>query len=101
MYSKEYKNWIACEIKSPPIVKMIKSSKEYWTNVIAFVNQMVVPAAQHGYAMVAVGDNVLRALYNESLANFGAAYAAMQETIKSQANSLVAMQGQLANTQQF
>jgi hypothetical protein len=51
--------------------------------------------------MTAVDNDALLALYGNLLANFGAAYAAMQETMKSQANSLVAMQGQLANIQQF
>jgi hypothetical protein len=35
------------------------------------------------------------------LQNFGAAYATTQETMKSQADSLVAMQNQLATIQQF
>jgi hypothetical protein len=35
------------------------------------------------------------------MSNFGAAYAATQETIKSQAASLTTMQGQLSNIQQF
>jgi hypothetical protein len=39
--------------------------------------------------------------YGKSLANFGAAYAAMQETVKSQANSLSAIQAQLVGLQQF
>jgi hypothetical protein len=51
--------------------------------------------------MTAVDDNVSLAWYGNSLVNFGAAYAAMQETMKSQANSLVAMQGQHANIQQI
>ena len=32
MYSNEYKNWIACESETPPIVKTIHSFKEYWAN---------------------------------------------------------------------
>ncbi len=45
-------------------------------------------------------DDVLVALYGDSLANFGAVFAAMQEAMKSRANSLlVAMQNQLSNIQ--
>jgi hypothetical protein len=51
--------------------------------------------------MAAVEDNASIALYNKTLMNFGATYAATLETIKSQATSLAAMQGQLANIQQF
>jgi hypothetical protein len=95
-------NWIARESKSPPIVKTIDSFKEYWSGAIALVNQMAAPASQHGYGMAAVDNNALIALYNEeTLTNFGAAYAAMQETIKRQATSLASMPGQLANIQQF
>jgi hypothetical protein len=101
MYSKEYKNWIACKSKSPPIIEAINSFKEYWFGAIALVNQMAAPVSQHGYGMAAVDNDVLIASYNETLTNFGAAYAAMQETIKSQATSLATKQGQLANIQQF
>ncbi len=40
-------------------------------------------------------------MYSESLANFSAAYAATQEMIKSQANSISTIQAQLAGLQQF
>ncbi len=91
MYAKEYKNWILCKNAFPPIVKMINSFKEYWANKIALINQTAVPALQHQYCMTTVDDNMLVALYGDLLANFGAVYAATQETMKSQANSLVAM----------
>jgi hypothetical protein len=81
------------------IVKTYDSFKEYWADAIALVNQTSVPASQHGYGMTAMEDNALVASYGDSLVNFGAVFAAMQETMKSQANSLVAMQNQLANIQ--
>jgi len=46
-------------------------------------------------------DDASIASYTESLANFGAAYAAMQESMKSQATTMAAMQGQLTNIQQL
>jgi hypothetical protein len=101
MYAKEYKNWISHKNAVPPIVKSIDSFKEYWANVIALVNQTTVLALQHGYGMTAVDNNASVALYGDSLADFGAIYTATQETMKSQADSLVAMQNQLANIQQF
>jgi hypothetical protein len=101
MYSEEYKKWITCENKTPAIVKTIDSFKEYRANAIALVNQTAVPASQHGYGMAAMDDNALLASCRKSLANFGAAYAAMQESIKTQATSLVSMQDQLTNIQQF
>jgi hypothetical protein len=99
--AEEYKNWILHKNAVPPIVEMINSFKEYWSNVIALVNQTAVPALQHGYGMTAVDIGTSVASYGDLLTNFGAAYATTQETMKSQANSLVAMQNQLANIQQF
>ena len=101
MYSEEYKNWIACKNKTPPIVETIDSFKEYWADAIALVNQTAVSASQHGYGMAAMDDDVSITSYSESLANFGAAYATMQESMKAQATTMAAMQGQLTNIQQF
>jgi hypothetical protein len=80
---------------------MIDSFKEYWANVIALVNQTAILASQHGYGMAAMDNNALHASHSKSPANFGAAYAATQESIKTQATSLASMQGQLTNIQQF
>ncbi len=101
MYSEEYKNWIACESKPPAIIKTINSFKEYWACTITLVNKTSIPAVQHSYGMASMDKDALHASYNESFANFGAAYAAMQEMIKTQATSMAAMQGQLTNIQQF
>jgi hypothetical protein len=101
MYAKEYKNLISRKNAVPLIVKMIDSFKEYWANVIALINQTAVLALHHGYGMTAVDNNALLVLYGDLLTNFGTGYAATQETMKSQADSLVAMQGQLAYIQQF
>jgi hypothetical protein len=101
MYSEEYKGWIARENEQPPIVEMIDSFKVYWADAIALVNQTAVPAAQHGYGVAAMDDDTSIASYSKSLANCGAAYAAMQESMKSQATIMAAMQGQLANIKQF
>jgi hypothetical protein len=70
MYSKEYKNWIAREHESPPIVETIDSFKEYWSGAIALVNQMAAPASQHGYGMVAVNGDASITLYTKMMTNF-------------------------------
>jgi hypothetical protein len=101
MNSKECKNRTACKTELLPIFKNVEPFKEYWANTIMLVNQMAMPATQNGYGMAAMNNDASRTPFNESLANFGTAYATTQETMKSQAGSLVAMQGQLANHQQF
>jgi hypothetical protein len=97
MYSEEYKGWIARGNKSPPITKLIKMFKNYWSKAITLVNQMASPAVQHNYGMMAMDDDATVASYGKAIANFGAAYAATQEMINSQATSLASIQGQLAN----
>ena len=89
------------EQESPPITKTIDSFKEYWSGVITLVNQTAAPALQHGCGLAAVNNDTLIVLYTKTMTNFGAVYAATQDTMKSQATSLAAMQGQLANIEQF
>jgi hypothetical protein len=106
MYAKEYKAWIGMEnagqLASPCIKQTLDSFKGFWSNPITLVNQTSIPASQHGYGMAAIDNNGSSiASYGESLANFGAAYAATQETAKSQADSLAAIQAQLTGLQQF
>jgi hypothetical protein len=90
MYSEEYKNWTARENETPPIAKTINPFKEYFADTITLVNQTAAPASQHGHSMAARDDDASIASYRESLTNFGAAYAATQESIKSQATTMAA-----------
>jgi hypothetical protein len=93
------KNWTSRENAVLPIIETINFFKEYWANAIALVNQTAVLASQHGYGMTTMDNDALVAAYYDSLASFEAAFAAMQETMKSQADSLVAIQNQLLNIQ--
>jgi hypothetical protein len=85
MYTKEYKNWISC-INTIP-----NSFKDYWANGTALINQTAVLTLQHGYSMTAVKDHTSVALYNLACKLW---YCVRRhaETMKSQADSLVAMQ---------
>jgi hypothetical protein len=64
MYSEEYKNYIARKSKTSAIIETINSFKEYWAHAITLVNQMSIPAAQHGYGMAAMDNNALHVLYS-------------------------------------
>jgi hypothetical protein len=101
MYGEEYKAWIACEAIRPRIDKMVNMFKMFWAAKITLVNQTAIPASMHGYRMAAVNNNDSVILYGESIANFRAAYAAMQESVKSQGMTIPSMQGQLQAMQQY
>jgi hypothetical protein len=79
LYAEEYKNWMLHENAVPPIVKTINSFKEYWANAIALVNQTAVPALQRGHGMTVMDDDASITAYDDSLANFGAAFAATKK----------------------
>jgi hypothetical protein len=80
---------------------MFDTFKAFWSNKITLVNQTAVPASMHGYGMMATTDEESVVLYEESLANFGAAYAAAQESVRSQGTTIASLQGQLQAMQQY
>jgi hypothetical protein len=97
MYAKEYKAWIAIknagQLVNPRVKQMLDSFKGFWSNAITLTNKTSILASQHGYGMAAMDNNGGSiALYGKSLANFGAAFAATQETVKSQADSISTIQ---------
>ncbi len=101
MYAKEYKAWIARKSERPRIVKTFDTFKTFWATKITLVNQMVVPASMHGYGMAAINNDDSIVSYCESIMNFGAAYAATHESVKSHSLMFRLMQGQLQAMQQF
>jgi hypothetical protein len=94
MYGKEYKAWIARKTIRPHIIKTVDTFQTFWATKITLVNQTTIPASMHGYEMAAVNDNNSVVSYGESIANFGAAYAATQESMKPQGTAIPSMQGQ-------
>jgi hypothetical protein len=93
-YAKEYKAWIAREAICPKIVENLNLFKTFWSAKITLVNQTAIPASLHGYGMAAIiKDNASVELYGESIANFGAAYATTQESVRSQGLTIASLQG--------
>ena len=62
---------------------------------------MAVPASMYGYGMAAVNNDDSIVSYSESIANFGALYAAKHESVKAHSLSFASMQEQLQAMQQF
>ncbi len=101
MYSEEYKAWIACKAIHPRIGKTVDTFKTFWAAKITLMNQTAIPASMHGYGMATVNNNNSIASYGESIANFGAVYAATHELVKSQGTTIASMQGQMQAMQQY
>jgi hypothetical protein len=101
MYGKEYKAWIACKAVRPCIIKMVDMFKTFWAAKITLVNQTAIPASMHGYGMAAMNNNDSVTSYGELIANFGFAYAATQESVKSQGATIASMQGQMQAMHQY
>ncbi len=80
---------------------MLDTFKKFWADKITLVNQTAIPASSHGYGMAAVNNDDTEALYGKSIANFGATYAATQESVKTQATRIALMQTQLQAMQQY
>jgi hypothetical protein len=101
MYGEEFKAWIACKAVRPHIIKMVDMFKTFLATKITLVNQTAIPASMHVYGMAAVNNDSSVVLYRESIANFGAAYTTMQESVKSQGTTIASMHGQLQAMQQY
>jgi hypothetical protein len=65
------------------------------------VNQTAIPASLHGYGMAAVNTDDTVVLFKESTANFGATYAATQESVKTQGTTIALIQTQLQAMHQY
>ena len=101
LFAEEYKSWIAQATATPHVIEMLDTFKTFWADKITLVNQMAIPASSHGYGMAAVNNNDTVASYSESIANFGAAYAATQESVKTQGMTIASMQTQLQAMHQY
>jgi hypothetical protein len=101
LYAEEYKSWIAQATATPRITETLDTFKTFWADKITLVNQTAIPASSHGYGMAAVNNDDTVASYGESIANFRAAYAATQESVKTQGTMIVALQTQLQAMQHY
>ncbi len=101
MYAKEYKAWIARKAIRPRIVKTFDSFKIFWAAKITLVSQTAIPTSQYGYGMATTNNNDSVVSYGETILNFGAMYAATQESVKLQGTTITVMQSQLNALSQY
>jgi hypothetical protein len=101
MYAKEYKAWIARKAIRSRIIKTFESFKTFWAAKITLVNQTAIPVSQYRYEMAATNKDNSVVTYGEIILNFGAAYAATQESVKLQGKTIASMQNQLNAMSQY
>jgi hypothetical protein len=102
MYSEECNAWIVRESIRPAITETFDTLKTFWAAKITLANQTAIPTSLHGYGMATVNDNnALVVSYGKSIANFRVAYAATQESVKTQGSMIATLQAQVSAMQQY
>jgi hypothetical protein len=94
LFLEEYKAWIT-RGNNPTNNIDFASFHPSWKTAVNIASFMATPALQHSYGMTAVKDNPSAASLTNAITNFGAAYAAMQESLQNNNASINAMKGQI------
>jgi hypothetical protein len=68
-----------------------RNFKAFWAAKITLVNQTTIPTSQYRYGMTATNNDNSVISYGNTISNFGAAYAATQESVKSQGMTIAVM----------
>jgi hypothetical protein len=69
-------------------LSIFNSFKTFWAAKITLVNQTTIPTSQYGYRRAATNDDNSVVSYGKSIVNFGAMYAATQESVNLQGFAL-------------
>ena len=69
--------------------------RTFWESAVNIAVFTATPASQHGYGMSATEDDTSTTLLTDAVNNFGVAYAATQESLRSNSATINAMQAQL------
>jgi len=93
LFGEEYKAWIL-RGDDPNNAIEFATFKSFWENAVQIAVFTSVPASQHGYGMAATNEEASASL-TDAVSNFGMAYAATQETLRSNTANITAIQGQL------
>jgi hypothetical protein len=93
LFAEEYKAWTT-HGNNPTNTINFAPFRTFWETNINIVSFTATLALQHGYGMNAVEDDASAASLTNAVSNFGAAYTAMQESLRNNNASINAMQGQ-------
>jgi len=94
LFAEEYKAWITRGDNATNSMDFaaFRTFRESAVNIAAFT---ATPASQHGYGMSAIEDDASTTSLTDAVNNFGVAYAATQESLRSNNATISKMQGQL------
>ncbi len=94
LFAEEYKAWITRGDNVNNLMSFATFGTFWETavNIAAFTAS--TPASQHGYGMAAAKDDASTTSLTDAVNNFGVAYAATQESLRSSNATISAMQGQ-------
>ncbi len=94
LFVEEYKAWIT-HGNSPTNDMDFAAFRSFWKTDVNIASFTATPALQHSYGMNAIEDHPSAAYLTNAVSNFGAAYAATQESLCNNNASINAMQGQI------
>jgi hypothetical protein len=91
LFAKEYKAWIT-RGDDPCNSMTFAAFHSFWETAVNIAAFMATSASQHGYGMAADKDNASTASLTNAVNNFGAAFAATQESLRSNNASINTLQ---------
>ncbi len=90
LFAEEYKAWIT-RGNNPTNNMDFAAFCSFWETAVNIASFTATPALQHGNGLNAVEDDPSATYLTDAVSNFGAAYAAMQESLCNNNASINAM----------
>jgi hypothetical protein len=90
LFSEEYKTWILCGDNATKM-NDFTTFLAFWADAVNIASFTATPASSRGYGMAVAKDN--SSALTDAVYNFGAAYAATQESQHTSNKTINAMQG--------
>ncbi len=92
LFAEEYKTWILCGDDARK-KNDFTAFRTFWADAVNIASFTATPASSHGYGMTATKDD--SSTLTDAVSNFGAAYAAAQESQHTNNKAINAMQVQI------
>ena len=96
LFAEEYKAWITCG-DDPTNLMSFAAFRAFWEMAVNIAAFTATPALHHGYGMAAAKDKASTTLLTDAVNNFGVAYAATQESLRSNNRQLQMLCNMIGN----